>query len=329
VRKSRSTPPRRLGLLQSHGRDHGPAVRGSFPYAAGDRIAGDLTITGHLAAGRIGHVYQVWSASEWCALTCKILDPTKRDSVRDREALDREAEVLRAVSHPNVVRFFGDGEHDGLPFLLLEYLSGPSLFDLIEQTEGRRLSPHDTVRAAIHLAAALYHVHRHGYLHLDLKPANLLLRDEVPVLIDLDTARPMDAPVPEEPQGTPPYMALEQIECGTLSPATDVYGLGAVLYELLTGRWPFEDAYLDRESRSGLARQYPQITREMPPPPGRFEPGLPEALDAIVLRCLEPDPERRYPSMHPLMLDLSELLEGSVALWPAGTSAERRKTPRA
>lgn len=327
--RKRSTPPRRLGLLQSHGRNDGTTAQGSFPYAAGDRIAGDLTILGHLAAGRIGHVYQVWSASEWCALTCKILDPEKRDSAHDRDALDREAEALRAVSHPNVVRFFGGGEHDGLPFLLLEYLSGPSLFDLIESTEGRRLSPDDAVRATIHLAAALYHVHRHGFLHLDLKPANLLLRDEVPVLIDLDTARAMDAPVPEEPQGTPPYMAPEQIECGELSPATDVYGLGAVLYELLTGRWPFEDAYLDRESRSGLARRYPQITRNAPPPPGHFEPALADGLNEVVLRCLEPDPRQRYPSMHPLMLDLSDLLDAPVALWPAGTAAERRRTPRA
>jgi serine/threonine protein kinase len=108
-----------------------------------------------------------------------------------------------------------------------------------------------------------------------------------------------------------------------------VYGLGAVLFELLTGRWPFEDAYLERESRSGLARQYPQITRDMPPPPGRFEPALADGLDEIVLRCLDPDPERRYPSMHPLMLELSDLLDAPVALWPAGTSAERRKTPRA
>jgi eukaryotic-like serine/threonine-protein kinase len=108
------------------------------------------------------------------------------------------------------VRSYGVGEHDGLPYLLLEYLEGPSLFDVLETQPQRRLEISDAVRAAIHIGAALYHLHRRGFLHLDLKPANLLLRDGVPVLIDLDSARRATRPAAEPRLGTAPYMAPEQ-----------------------------------------------------------------------------------------------------------------------
>src|SRR5690606_38411415 len=98
--------------------------------------------------------------------------------------------------HPNLVRSYGTGEHAGLPFLLLEYLDGPSLFEYLESRRPRRLAPADAVRLAIHIGAALYHLHRAGTLHLDLKPANLLLRGGVPVLVDLDTARSVGGPPP-------------------------------------------------------------------------------------------------------------------------------------
>ncbi|NIQ56986.1 MAG: protein kinase, partial [Gemmatimonadetes bacterium] len=131
--------PRRLGLLTDVGSGSMRKGRRRYPYAVGDRIAGDLTVIGHLAAGRLGHLYQVWSAREWCALTCKILTPSLRDDRRAVAALKREAKILRRVDHPNLIRSFGEGEHEGLPFLLMEYIEGPSLFELLERRPDRRL----------------------------------------------------------------------------------------------------------------------------------------------------------------------------------------------
>ena len=116
---SRLARPREVGLLtavDTGGR--GPGLH-RFPYAIGERIAGDLTVTGHLAVGRLGHLYQVWSAREWCAYTCKILSPSMQRDRRALAALRREGAILRGVRHPNLVRGYGVGEFDGLPFVLI------------------------------------------------------------------------------------------------------------------------------------------------------------------------------------------------------------------
>lgn len=330
--KPRTARPRPLGLLtETTGAPRGGMRPGQkrYPYALGDRIAGDLTVIGHLAPGRLGHLYQVWSAREWCGLTCKILAPELHDDRRAAAALRREARVLRRMRHPNIIRSFGEGEHDGLPFLLMEYVDGPSLFDLLEKRPERRFGVADGLRIAVNIGAGLYHLHRRGWLHLDLKPANLLLRDGIPVLLDFNAARPTDPDRrPSGRLGTAPYMAPEQVRREPLGPAADVYGLGALLYELLTGRWPFEAVYRGDEFRVGPERQHPQIGATLPPPPRRFNPEIPPSVQQTILRCLQPDAAARFPSMHPLLRALAAELEEPVALWPGHILTERRSAPR-
>jgi serine/threonine protein kinase len=308
----------------------GKRERENYPHAIGDRIAGDLTVIGHLARGRAGHIYQVWSARDWCAYTCKILSSEYRDSRADTAALRREARILRRLRHPNIVRSFGEGMDDGLPFILMEYLEGASLFDVIEDQPKRQLKIEDALRTGIHLGAALYYLHRRGFLHLDLKPANLILRDQVPVLIDLDAARPCsDTRRPSRRLGTAPYMAPEQALRKPLGPQADVYGLGALLYELLTGRWPFETVYEQIEGdRYTDERQFPQATGAVPPSPSEFRPDIPSTLEQTVMTCLAADPADRYSSMHPLLLALASELAEPVSLWPPGIRTERRQLPR-
>lgn len=324
----RLTRPRRLGLLTGVDRDQYRPGRQRYSYHAGDRIAGDLTVIGHLAAGRNGHLYQVWSARDWCAFTCKILAPGHKDDRRARAALRREARILRRVNHPNLVRYFGEGEHEGMPYILMEYLEGPSVFELLDGRPGRRLGVPDAVRTAIHVGAGLHHLHSSGFLHLDLKPANLLLRGSMPILVDFDAARPLEGGRPAKPLGTAPYMAPEQVRCDVPGPAADIYGLAAVLYEMLTGRWPFEDVFTGHEQRTGEEYHYPQLGNETPPPPRRFNDEIPESLETIVMRCLAPDPGDRYAALHPMLLDLVGVLDEPVSLWPTGVQAERRKMPR-
>jgi eukaryotic-like serine/threonine-protein kinase len=329
MKAPRAQPPRRLGLLNPFESRRIWSRRQQFPYAVGDRIAGDLTVIGHLAVGRMGHLYQVWSSRDWCALTCKIVAPELNGDRRSKAALRREARAIARVQHPNLVRSFGGGEHEGLPYLLMEYLEGPSLFDLLERTPGRRIAVADAVRVIIHAGAGLLHMHRGGYLHLDLKPANLLLRDNVPVLVDFDTVRPIGSERrPREPIGTAPYMSPEQARREPATPASDVYGLGALLYELVTGRWAFEDVFAEKEKRTGLERRFPQLGQAPPPPPSRFNPEVPASLERTILTCLAANPEDRFPTMHHLLLALIQELDEPVALWPAGVSTERRREPR-
>lgn len=327
--KRRTAKPRRLGLLSAVEATVRPERR-RYPYELGERIAGDLTIIGHLAMGRVGHLYQVWSAEDWCAYTCKILGPDQRGDRESVAALRREGGVLRRLSHPNIVRHFREGEHDGLHYLVMEYLEGPSIFDVIESQPNRRLAVVDAVRTAVHIGAGLYHLHQTGFLHLDLKPANLLLRGSVPVLVDFDAARRSSlASRTAKPIGTDPYMSPEQVRREAPSEASDVYGLGAVLYELLTGRWPYEDEYEAATPEDGDEGRYPQLSGSPPPAAGDFNPEISPELNAVVMRCLEADPALRFDSIHPMLLALTEQLEGPDALWPDEVETERRRFPRA
>lgn len=327
--RPRSSRPRRLGLLTAVEGEPARHREPNYPYAVGDRIGGDLTVIGHLARGRIGDLYQVWSANRWCALTCKILSPQLRGDCGAAATLRRETRILRRFQHPNLIRSFGGGEHEGLPYLLMEYVDGPSLFHLLERRPGRRLGVADAVRAALHIGAGLEHLHRRGYLYLDLKPANLMLRNRIPVLVDFDTARPRRPSRRARRQlGTAPYMAPEQVRGEDLTEAADQYGLGAVLYEMVTGRWPYEAVFAGDEEREGEERRYPQLGSAPPPRPGEWAPSIPATLDDIILRALATSAGERFPSMHTFLLALAGELAEPVSLWPQGVEVERRHQPR-
>src|SRR5919108_3310663 len=150
--------------------------RPRFTFELGSRIGCDFTVIGHLSAGRISELYQVWSASHICALTCKILLPTFGSHAQEVRGLKREATLLRRLAHPNIVHIFGQGTHEGREFLVQEYLHGPSLLELVDSSENRQVHIPDAVKAVIHVCAALAHLHELGYIHQDLKPANVILR---------------------------------------------------------------------------------------------------------------------------------------------------------
>jgi len=333
ARRWRHSPPR-------------PSER--FSLAVGDRT-GDLTVIGHLACGRVSELYQVWSNEHWCALTGKLSTPGASPEGADR-SLRHEADVLRDLRHPNIVRFFRyeTGQHSNRPHLLLEYLAGPSLFDLLEAMPKRRLHVPDAIRAVMHVGAAVHYLHRRGLLYRDLKPANILLREGVPVLVDFDVAVPLHA-LPGDRLGTAPYMAPEQVRGETLAPATDVYGLGVLLFELLTGRWPTEeppdedeDVWMEEEWEDGrtveepvhaprpeemstgeLRRHYPQLVHP-PSPPRRHNPQVPAELERIIFRCLATDPAKRFQTVSGFLAALAPLLKGPHRLWPEGAPVERR-----
>jgi serine/threonine protein kinase len=328
--RPRASRPRRLGLLTEVDGEPARSREWRYPYGVGDRIGGDLTVLGHLARGRIGDLYQVWSANGWCALTCKILSPRHRGDRAAVATLRRETRILRRFRHPNLIRGFGGGEHDGLPYLLMEYVAGPSLFELLERRPERRLGLADAIRTAIHIGGGLQHLHRSGYLYLDLKPSNLMLRNRIPVLVDFDTASPLRPGKGHGHHlGTAPYMAPEQVRGEVLTAAADQYALGAVLYEMVTGRWPFEAVFAGDEEREGEERRYPQLGAAPPSSPRRWVPSIPPSLDSLILRTLAAAPGDRFSSLHAFLLALAAELEEPVSLWPHGVEVERRHVPRA
>jgi tetratricopeptide (TPR) repeat protein/tRNA A-37 threonylcarbamoyl transferase component Bud32 len=226
-----------------------------------------------------------------------------------REALARfhaEAEVVARLHHPNIVQIYEVGAADGCPFLALELVEGGNLH---RQLDGNPQPPESAARMMEVLARAMHHAHQQGVVHRDLKPGNVLLdHDGTPKITDFGLAKRLEhdqtQTASEAILGTPTYMAPEQAAGKTreVGPAADVYALGAVFYDLLTGRPPLRGTTVMDTLQMVLQRE--------PLPPRRLQPSIPLDLQTICLKCLEKDPARRYASALHLAEDLARFLEG-------------------
>ncbi len=225
-----------------------------------------------------------------------------------------EAEAIARLQHPNIVQVYEIGEHDGRPFFSLEFCPGGSLD---KKLNGLPLPPEEAAQLVETLARAMHSAHQAQVIHRDLKPANVLLTgDGTPKITDFGLARKLDDIGQTQSgaiMGTPSYMAPEQADRKTreLGPACDIYALGAILYELLTGRPPFKAAT--------LMDTLFQVLSDEPVPPGRLQSKTPRDLETICLKCLHKDPARRYPSAKALAEDLACFRRGEpIAARPVG-----------
>jgi serine/threonine protein kinase len=230
---------------------------------------------------------------------------------RSRRQALQEAKVLAALDHPGVVRFFGRARP---AYLLMEFLEGPSLLRLIRSTPRRRLGVSDVARVGIHLGGALTHIHERGFLHLDVKPSNIIVVRGRPMLFDFSTARPRTVKRVPHVEGTDGYMAPEQCLGEPLTPATDVFAFGATLYEALTGRLPFPDT----------RRRYPQ-TVEAPVRIRRYVPSVPAGFEELVLGCLARNPSDRPSSPAQVLPALHEFIRQGPPMWPDGFTPAPRQ----
>jgi eukaryotic-like serine/threonine-protein kinase len=259
-----------------------------------------------LGRGGVGVVYRAHHLRLGRTVALKMLLAGPYARPEERERFQREAQALAALSHPNIVQVHEVAELDGQPYFTMEYLEGGSL---AAKLSGTPLPPRETAGLSATLAGAVEAAHRSGIVHRDLKPANVLLAaDGTPKITDFGLARRLEdgAGLTRTgfPVGTPSYMAPEQAkgEARAIGPAVDVYALGAILYELLTGRPPFR-----AETPTETVHQ---VIYHDPAPPSRLNARVPRELETICLKCLEKDPRRRYPTARALADDLRAWLAG-------------------
>lgn len=267
------------------------------PRPPGTEVAPGHVLLGHLSRGRHLDVHDAWSTERAARCVVKMLRP---DVAGDRPAarrLEAEARLLRRLEHPHIVRGYA-ARGASEPIAVMETLTGETLAHLI-QTAPRRLQVAEVAHLGMHLASALRYLHAAGWLHLDLKPSNVVAEAGRAKLIDLSVAqRPgrVDAG-----RGTWCYLSPEQAHGGTVTPAADMWGLGAVLYEATAGEPPFgtldvaegsagED---DVELTGTLGPEdYPQLAGP-PEPVRRLRRGAPGELAALIHACLDMDPGGR------------------------------------
>jgi serine/threonine protein kinase len=293
------------------------------PLPPGAAIAPGYEVIGHLSRGRRLDVYDAWSEQRGCRCVIKALRPERADEPGPRRQLLREGRLLERLSHPHLVRGYETLEGPD-PLIVIETLGGQTLAHAIEE-EGAELSPVELAHLGLHLGTAMRYLHANGFLHLDLKPANVVAEAGRAKVIDLSLARP-PGPAPAG-VGTWCYLAPEQASGGELDAAADVWGIGAVLFEAATGVPAFEDEEGESSAGSrgsessrgtwvsddGDSATYPQLEGRAVPVGSLRE--LPTELGEPIDSCLEPYPDRRP--------DLARLL---AALEPvAGIDAAERR----
>src|SRR5262249_7637638 len=241
-----------------------------------------------IGRGGMGVVYRARQLGLKRLVALKMVLASPYASPQHRARFQREAEILARLRHPNVVQIHEVGEQEGVPFFCMEYMEGGSL---AEKVNGRPQPPQAVAELVESLARAVHAAHEQGIVHRDLKPANILLDGaEVPKITDFGLAkhwREAAGRTGSQIVGTPSYLAPEQVrrDGASVGPATDVYALGVILYELLTGRVPHKG-----ESSMDTVLQ---VLQQEPVPPSRLQPRLPADLETITLKCLNKNPLRR------------------------------------
>jgi tRNA A-37 threonylcarbamoyl transferase component Bud32 len=239
-----------------------------------------------IGAGGSSQVYLAQDTALGREVAIKVLDPHAAADGTLRKLFVKEARALAQLTHPNIVGVFDVGEVDSLPFIVMEYVAGSSLKQRIERTGALPLS--DAVRLTDEIANGLAFAHSRGIIHADLKPSNILLdQNDQPKICDFGIAR-TPAEDSDSPQlfATALYVAPERVEGRPASVASDVYGLGLVVYEMLVGKPPFTSGNAAVLLRDHVVRP--------PVPPSHLRPSLPKEVDSIVLKALAKDPALRY-----------------------------------
>lgn len=255
-----------------------------------------LKIQRKLGEGAMGIVYEAFDTTLNRKVAVKLLPLNQNKDTKAVKRFQREAQMAGALQHPNIIAVYDIGFFDEVPYFTMALMEGGSLEDRIDQ----RIDWIEACRIVRDLADAVDYANRKGVIHRDIKPANIMFDAQgTPTLVDFGIARVVDQAKLTATQamlGTPYYISPEQATGGALGPPSDLYSLGSLFFQMLTGRPVFV-------ADNSLGVIFKHI-KEAPPRPSSFQPDLPKALDKIVLKLLEKNPKKRYPNGAKLVADL-------------------------
>ena len=283
-----------------------------------------------LGAGGMGAVYKARDTRLHRTVAVKVLAPELASDAAFKARFEREARTISALNHPHICVLHDIGAHDDVDYLVFEHLEGQTLAERLQQ-DSRGLKLADALRIAVGVADALDAAHRHGIIHRDVKPGNIMLTAGGPKLLDFGLAKQPDGgraaamtslatrPGTSTAQGTIvgtlQYMAPEQIQAQPVDARTDIFSLGAVLYEMVTGRKAFE-----AQSQASLIAK---ILETDPPTVSSLAPASPPALEHVVRRCLAKAPEDRWQTARDVVLELKWIQENETSV--AALAPRRRR----
>ena len=283
--------------------DKPPKPANSQPAIAEGTELGDFRIARPIGEGSMGEVYRATQISLDRPVALKILPKEFASNSTLLERFVRESKSLAALDHPHIVRVFATGEVDGTHYAALEFINGVSLQDILDQL--KRLPVGDALHIALVCATALEHAHSRGIIHRDVKPSNVLVsRQGMAKVADFGLVKLVDTDMSMTATGTglgtPEYMAPEQsFDARNVSPASDVFSLGAMLYVMLTGELPYKGTSVVEFLKAKQSGKYE--------PARSLNPEVPERLELILHKALVPDPKQRYESCAAFIRDLASL----------------------
>ena len=307
-----------------------------MPLAAGTML-GPYEILAPIGAGGMGEVYRARDTRLERTVAVKVLPAHTADRPEVRQRFEREARAVSALNHPNICTLYDVGRHDGVDFLVMEYMEGETLADRL----GKGAMPLDqALRIAIQVADALDRAHRTGITHRDLKPGNIMLTKDGAKVLDFGLAKmreraqgaltsggsvmaTLTSPLTGEGAivGTLQYMAPEQLEGQEADARSDIFAFGSIVYEMVAGRRPFEG-----KTQAALIAK---ILEHEPAPVSAILPAAPPALEQLLRSCLAKDPAERRQTIHDVLVDLRWIAEsGSRPGIPAPAAPPKKPRPR-
>ncbi|MGA2457144.1 MAG: tetratricopeptide repeat protein [Terriglobales bacterium] len=303
-----------------------PAAAGGFTLSPGRILGTRYEIVHLLGQGGMGAVYKARDRELDRMIALKVIRPEMAIHPEVLHRFKQELILARKITHRNVIRIFDLGEADGIKFITMEYIEGRDLASLM--AEKGKLSFEETARIVEQVCLALEAAHAEGVVHRDLKPQNIMLdKQGKTAVMDFGIARSVESGGMTQTGmliGTPDYMSPEQVMGEHVDARSDLFTLGVILYELLTGSIPYK-------ADSTQAAMFKR-TREVPRPPAEADPTIPRFLSDVTVKCLQIDPALRYQSAREILQDLEAWRGGathgrpiSIARRPPAPSASRKK----